>query len=236
MDVRPVAPALSSDERDLHRHSGGDVAASPLDEPLTENVVQELIPEMEPLAQFADSYILAQGGEGLYIIDQHALHERIRYERIRNSPDSWNPQPLITPLSIEMSVVQAAAADGNQELLERLGIELQQQEGEWNLLSIPVLLAGDSRLHGFLQDLLTELSEEGSEGHLDAIDQLQDQIAFMRSCRGAVKANQSLNIAEMRRLLVDMRSIDNPWACVHGRPTVLKIEAEGLDHHFGRHG
>jgi DNA mismatch repair protein MutL len=135
-----------------------------------------------------------------------------------------------------MSVVQAAAADGNQELLERLGIELQQQEGEWNLLSIPVLLAGDSRLHGFLQDLLTELSEEGSEGHLDAIDQLQDQIAFMRSCRGAVKANQSLNIAEMRRLLVDMRSIDNPWACVHGRPTVLKIEAEGLDHHFGRHG
>jgi len=236
MDVRPVAPALSSDERDLHRHAGGDVASSPLDEPESENSGQELIPEMEPLAQFADSYILAQGGEGLYIIDQHALHERIRYERIRNSPDSWSPQPLITPLPIEMSVLQTAAADGNRELLERLGIELQQQDGEWNLLSIPVLLAGDNRLHGFLQDLLTELSEEGSEGHIDAIDHLQDQIAFMRSCRGAVKANQSLNIAEMRRLLADMRSIDNPWACVHGRPTVLKIEAEGLDHHFGRHG
>jgi DNA mismatch repair protein MutL len=99
-----------------------------------------------------------------------------------------------------------------------------------------MILAGDKKLTSFVHDLLCELAEAGSEGRLDAVEKLQNHIAFMKSCRGAVKANQRLNIAEMRRLLDDMRRISNPWACVHGRPTVLKLEADALDHHFGRHG
>lgn len=236
LQTKPVAPALSSDERALHRYSGGGQATSPLDEPELESSLDEQLPEMEPLAQFADSYVLAQGGESLYIIDQHALHERIRYERLRNSQDSWSPQPLISPVIIEMSKVQEAAAIGGREMLNSLGFDLREADGAWWLYSIPVLLAGDDRLAGFLQDLLTELVDDVDGRMIEAVDNLQDQIAFMRSCRGAVKARQSLNIAEMRRLLQDMRSIENPWACVHGRPTVLKIEADGLDHHFGRHG
>lgn len=236
MQERPVAPALSSEERALHRHAGEDEATSPLDEPELEAKQDDQLPEMEPLAQFADSYVLAQGGESLYIIDQHALHERIRYERLRNSQDSWSPQPLISPQNIEMSQIQQAAARGGMSLLNSLGFDLREDDGNWWLHSIPVLLAGDNRLSGFLQDLLTELVIDTDGRMIEAVDKLQDQIAFMRSCRGAVKARQRLTIAEMRRLLQDMRSIENPWACVHGRPTVLKIEADGLDHHFGRHG
>ena len=63
-----------------------------------------------------------------------------------------------------------------------------------------------------------------------------DHMAFMNACRGAVKANQRLSISEMRRLIEDMRKIPNPWACVHGRPTALRIDIDSLDHHFGRHG
>jgi DNA mismatch repair protein MutL len=88
---------------------------------------------------------------------------------------------------------------------------------------------------GFIRDLLSDLSE-GEGVILESVDRLQDEIAFMKSCRGAVKANQRLELSEMRRLLTDMSTIENPWACVHGRPTVLKLDISQLDDHFGRLG
>jgi DNA mismatch repair protein MutL len=84
------------------------------------------------------------------------------------------------------------------------------------------------------KDLLQDLSEDGAP--LETIEKLMDHMAFMNACRGAVKANQRLSISEMRRLIEDMRKIPNPWACVHGRPTALRIDIDSLDHHFGRHG
>ena len=82
--------------------------------------------------------------------------------------------------------------------------------------------------------MLNDLAEDSTS--IPTIDSLKDQIAFMQACRGAVKANQELSLAEMKRLLEDMRHIPNPWACVHGRPTSLKLSVDALDHHFGRHG
>jgi len=86
----------------------------------------------------------------------------------------------------------------------------------------------------FIQDLLQDLEDD--EGPLETLERRMDHIAFLQSCRGAVKANEPLSLAEMRRLLEDMRHIPNPWACVHGRPTALRIPVDQLDHHFGRHG
>ena len=71
---------------------------------------------------------------------------------------------------------------------------------------------------------------------METIEKRIDYMAFLNACRGAVKANEKLNLSEMRRLLEDMRRIPNPWACVHGRPTALRIPIDSLDHHFGRHG
>ena len=85
-----------------------------------------------------------------------------------------------------------------------------------------------------VEDVLQDIA--GDEGPLATIEAKKDHIAFMNACRGAVKANQSLSLPEMRRLLEDMRRIPNPWACVHGRPTSLRIPIDSLDHHFGRHG
>ncbi|MEO2208667.1 MAG: DNA mismatch repair protein MutL, partial [Candidatus Poseidoniia archaeon] len=96
---------------------------------------------------------------------------------------------------------------------------------------------GSDGLEDFLHDLLIELASapDGAE-EIDAVIELRDHVAFMRSCRGSVKANERLSLAEMRRLLEDMRTIANPWACVHGRPTVLRLTMDHLDRHFGRHG
>ena len=232
MESNPIAPALSSEERRLHRHSANGDPISPIDEPELSGQKTN-VPSMEPLAQFADTYILAQGGDELFIIDQHALHERIRYERLRNEMTSWEAQNLISPLALELSPSQIQIVEGYRVLLKELGLEFDKDVR--HLLSVPKLLIGDERLKGFIRDLITDLS--ATEGMaLDSVERLQDDIAFMRSCRGAVKANQRLEIAEMRRLLADMETIHNPWACVHGRPTVLRMRINEMDDHFGRLG
>ena len=238
LEDAPTAPALSSAERELHRHSKAGESVSPLDEPEIESKPEVVtdVPAMEPLAQFADSYILAQGEGCLYVVDQHALHERVRYERLRNSMANWGAQPLIEPISLDLSAVQSSVVEVSRDRLGDLGFEFTDGDEKLSLTSVPVMLAGDSRLQGFLIDLIAELQESGEVGPLNVAENLADEIAFMKSCRGAVKANQVLSIAEMRRLLADMSTIENPWACVHGRPTVMKLDVNTLDHHFGRHG
>tara|TARA_B100001750_G_scaffold60171_1_gene47710 strand:+ start:194 stop:2197 length:2004 start_codon:yes stop_codon:yes gene_type:complete len=235
-DQSPTSPALSSAERELHRYSSAGNSTSPLDEPPLLDAKLSDVPEMEPLAQFADSYVLAQGGDALYVVDQHALHERIRYERLRNQMTNWDSQPLIDPISLNLSPLQTSVIENMRERLLSLGFDFTKDASSLSLVSVPAMLAGDERLEEFLTDIVSELQHSGKDGPLNVAENLADEIAFMKSCRGAVKANQTLTIAEMRRLLSDMETIDNPWACVHGRPTVMKLDVDTLDHHFGRHG
>ena len=236
MDSDPTAPSLSSEERELHRHAVGD-STSPLDEPMPEVAIITELPEMNPLAQLADSYILAEGDDELFIVDQHALHERIRYERLREQMVSWEGQDLLTPIFLSIGSRQKATSIARQSTLESLGIGFEPQNDGLQITRLPEVLVGNDSLEEFLQDLLIELvsTPDGTE-EFDAVSKLRDHIAFMRSCRGAVKANEKLSLPQMRRLLQDMRTVPNPWACVHGRPTVLRLTMKHLDRHFGRHG
>ena len=232
LEQNPVASHLSTAERALHRHAGAAPTTMPSQEEPLGGAINDL-PPMEPLAQFADSYILVQAEDELLLIDQHALHERVRYERLRHSGQAWEPQQRLTPLDLALDPRQSAVVDAHHERLSALGFSLQREEGEWSLLAAPRLLSGEE-LKPFFLDLLQDLAEDG--GPLETIEAKKDHIAFMNACRGAVKANESLSLPEMRRLLDDMRRIPNPWACVHGRPTSLRIPIDSLDHHFGRHG
>ena len=233
LSASPVAPALSKQERDLHRHAGCGGSVSPTEElPLA--ALENDLPVMEPLSQFADSYILAQAGEELLLIDQHALHERIRYERLRNDESMWIPQPRLVPSRIELSLTQEARLESFLERFRELGFILEKQkDGQWDVVQAPRLLDGDE-VEPFLLDLLQDMSEDGAP--LETIERRKDHIAFLNACRGSVKANDKLTIAQMRRLLEDMRNVPNPWACVHGRPTALRLPLDSLDKHFGRHG
>ena len=236
MDAEPTAPSLSSEERELHRHAVGE-STSPLDEPVPETAVLPELPKMNPLAQLADSYILAEGDDELFIIDQHALHERIRYERLREQMVSWQGQDLLSPITLSVGSRQKVTAVARKSTLESLGIGFELQNDNLQITRVPEVLVGNDSLEGFLQDLLIELvsTADGTE-EFDAVSNLRDHVAFMRSCRGAVKANEKLSLPQMRRLLEDMRTVPNPWACVHGRPTVLRLTMNHLDRHFGRHG
>ena len=232
MDESPIAPALSPAERELHRHAGTGQSHSPSKETPLEGIINEL-PKMEPLAQFADSYILVQAEEELLLIDQHALHERVRYERLRNDESLWLPQKRLIPLRLELDPRQNARISASHQKLKEVGFDLSEDSDGWLLNSAPNLLQGDDVVP-FLLDLLQDTAEDGAP--LETVDARKDHLAFLNACRGAVKANDKLTIAEMRRLLEDMRRIPNPWACVHGRPTALRLPLNSLDHHFGRHG
>ena len=229
---KPISPALSSAERDLHRHSHNGISTSPLEEERLQGEENSL-GIMEPLAQFADSYIIVQSDEELLLIDQHALHERVRYERLKQSKHEWVAQNLISPIELMVNPVQMQIVSGSIEQLSMMGFNILINDASVTLLSHPLFISGQD-IEQIFKDLLQDLSEDGAP--LETIENLMDHMAFMNACRGAVKANERLSISEMRRLVEDMRKIPNPWACVHGRPTALRIDIDSLDHHFGRHG
>ena len=232
----PVSPSLSSEERSLHRLSKLGKSISPVDEPKPKAAIIPELPEMTALCQFSNSYILAEGDGELFIIDQHALHERIRYERLRPSMVDWSPQELIMPIPISLGVRELAAARSESNRLSELGFEFSEQDENILVTSVPDVLVGDSNLIEFIHDILIDISTRPESSGIDTVEKLRDKVAFMRSCRGSVKANQKLNLSEMRRLLLDMRTVPNPWACVHGRPTILRLTQDHMDKHFGRHG
>jgi len=229
--VEAIAPALSLGERDLHRHAGHDTEEISSTEPLGP-VINDL-PEMEPLAQFADSYILVQAGDELLLIDQHALHERVRYERLRHDESLWQAQERISPVPLDLDARQIARLDARIDDLAKIGFVIGKNAAGYSITSAPALLSA-SELEPFIHDILLDMSEDGAP--IETIEQRKDHLAFLNACRGAVKANEKLNLSQMRRLLDDMRRIPNPWACVHGRPTAMRIPLNALDHHFGRHG
>ena len=233
MNESPTSAPLSIEERALHRHSGKIASVSPVNEPKLSNSNNTQLPEMVPLCQFANSYIVVQTGKELLLVDQHALHERIRFERLRYSKQSWVPQTRLEPLKLELNAIQSERLRSQKEKVKDVGFLIDEINGEWFLNGQPAILSPEKILI-FINDLIQDLGDE--DRILNSVQNLKDHVAFMQSCRGAVKANQILTLPEMRRLLSDMRDIENPWACVHGRPTALKISIDELDRHFGRHG
>jgi len=229
--IRPISPALSVAERELHRHAGFNPEDIEKTEPLGP-VINDL-PKMEPLAQFADSYILVQANEELLLIDQHALHERVRYERLRHDESLWQPQKRITSVPLNLDVRQIARLESRLDDMASMGFVIEKTNSGYSITSAPALLSA-SELEPFIHDILLDMNEDGAP--LQTLENRKDHLAFLNACRGAVKANERLNLAQMRRLLDDMRRIPNPWACVHGRPTAMRIPLNSLDYHFGRHG
>ena len=232
MESKPISPALSWAERDIHKHSKNGETVSPENEESLQGVLNDL-PEMEPLAQFADSYIVVQSKGELLLIDQHALHERIRYERLKENYKKWGQQVQITPIMLNLDLVKKSVVSNSIEELSELGFNVIIDGDNFMLNSHPTFVPKQD-IESFFDDLIQDLSEHGAP--METIEKRIDHMAFLNACRGAVKANEKLNLSEMRRLLEDMRRIPNPWACVHGRPTALRIPIDSLDHHFGRHG
>ncbi len=185
------------------------------------------------LAQLHGVYILAQNAEGLVLVDMHAAHERIVYERMKREFDSEGvmSQPLLVPLELAVSTREADLAEEAHEEFARLGLELDRAGPEQlRLRQVPVQLR-NADPETLVRDLLSDLAVHGRTRRLaDSVDEVLSTMA----CHGSVRANRRLSVEEMNALLRDMERTDRSGQCNHGRPTWVRLSMEELDRMFLR--
>ncbi len=185
------------------------------------------------LAQLQGIYILAQNTSGLVLVDMHAAHERIVYERLKQgiADVGITTQPLLVPVTLTVSEREADLAEGNMELFTELGMEVDRIHREKLVVrSIPAILQGADP-ERLLRDLLSDMIEHGSSGR---IRQEINAILASMACHGSVRANRRLSLDEMNALLRDMEKTERIGQCNHGRPTWVQLSMDELDRLFLR--
>ncbi|MEO7114836.1 MAG: DNA mismatch repair endonuclease MutL [Caldimonas sp.] len=185
------------------------------------------------VAQIAGTFVLAENTAGLVIVDMHAAHERIVYERLKAERDQRTPaqQALLIPATFAASATEIATADAHAETLGELGLDLAPiGASTLALRSLPAALAGSDVVE-LARAVLADLAQLGSS---DAIARARDELLSTMACHGAVRANRTLTLAEMNALLRDMERTDRADQCNHGRPTWRQITLAELDRLFWR--
>jgi DNA mismatch repair protein MutL len=185
------------------------------------------------LAQLKGVYILAENAQGMVLVDMHAAHERITYERLKTAMacEGLRGQPLLVPETIALSQREADCAEEHAQWFQRLGFELQRL-GEESLAirQIPALLK-QAEATQLVHDVLADLLEYGTSDRIQA--HLNELLATM-ACHGAVRANRRLTLPEMNALLRDMEHTERSGQCNHGRPTWTQLGMDDLDKLFLR--
>ncbi|MFW5902053.1 MAG: hypothetical protein ACOCTS_03320, partial [Thermodesulfobacteriota bacterium] len=190
--------------------------------------------QMTVIGQFKNTYILCEADAALYIIDQHAAHERIVYEKLlkeREQSGAGPVQNLMIPETVELSYRESAAIAELIPDLEAIGISVEPFGGNTFIVkSLPALISEQSA-----RPLLTEIAETMAEaGYRPGLDKTIDACLTLMACHGAIRANQALTEKEIRALLAQLEQCENPYHCPHGRPTVIHWSHEALEKKFGR--
>lgn len=190
-------------------------------------------PALKVVGQIKLTYIVAEGSEGMFLVDQHAAHERVIFDRlVRDSaglaPDS---QSLLESVPVELTQAQAETLKSHAGLLDGYGFILEHfGDNSYLLRAMPVVLAerspGDPA--GALTDVLDMVAFEG------LLRQQEDVLAASIACHSAIRAGKPLTEPEMRALLEQLEAADNPHTCPHGRPTMIHFSSYHMERAFGR--
>jgi len=210
-----------------------ELAASPERPARLPDTGQDSPPLGFAVAQIHGVYVLAQNARGLVVIDMHAAHERITYERMKQawSEDRIRAQPLLVPETLACSGKEVGALEQHGEELKRLGFEIDPAGPESVLVrAVPALLAG-ADLAALVRDVLADLVELG---HSRRVEQAIDELLSTAACHGSVRANRKLTPEEMNALLRDMERTERSGQCNHGRPTWVELGMDELDRLFLR--
>ena len=185
--------------------------------------------------QIHNSYLVVETEDGLTVIDQHALHERVVYEHLRRRvlDGAVESQRMLVPESVELNPQDVALLLENSDVLRQIGFEIEEFGKNTVLLSAyPAMLARADHA-GLIRDIAEQL--DGSEKNLTRRDIL-DKLLLMMACKAAVKAGDRLVPEEIDSLLEQRHLIDDAHHCPHGRPTALTLSRTELDRQFGRLG
>ncbi|MFT6408512.1 MAG: DNA mismatch repair protein MutL [Arenicella sp.] len=185
------------------------------------------------LAQLKGIYILAENEQGLVVVDMHAAHERITYERLKAAMNSSDiaQQPLLVPVTIQVSETEMMAWQQQQTLFDKLGLEVEQLDAQILVVrAVPDILV-NSDVSQLVRDVLSDLV---ANEHSHRIEETMHEVLSSMACYGSVRANRLLSIAEMNALLRDMESTERSGQCNHGRPTWVQMSIGQLDGWFKR--
>jgi DNA mismatch repair protein MutL len=188
------------------------------------------MPVLRVFGQTKDAFIIAEGPDGLYMIDQHAAHERVLFDRLDQqlTTGSVVSQPLLDPATVDLEPAQMQALDENADLLIQSGFEIEPfGDGACLVRSIPAISARSGPA-----DLVDEVLREIQ--HLSDPDAARERAMAAMACKGAVKAGQTLDVQEMRELVSQLEKTARPATCPHGRPTMIHLSHMQLEKEFGR--
>ena len=194
---------------------------------------EEVPPLGYAIAQLHGIYILAQNREGLIVVDMHAAHERITYERMKLAcqNEELKMQPLLVPVSLAVSQSEGDCVEEHHETLLQYGVELERVASESIVVrQVPSILK-DSNVEQLVRDVISDLLEYGTSERILAH---QDELLSTMACHGSVRANRHLTIPEMNALLRDMEATERSGQCNHGRPTWIYQSLSDLDKLFLR--
>ncbi len=188
------------------------------------------LPVLRVLGQLANTYIIAEGPDGLYLIDQHAAHERILYDRISAqwAQKEVEVQGLLQPITIELSPREEETLRASKEFLAEFGFTIEPfGNRSYVIRAIPALMARANIIE-IISTLLDNLASKESP------HPWEEKIAQSLACHGAIRAGQQLDNEEMRELIKQLEQTKQPRACPHGRPTMIHLSSHQLEKEFGR--
>jgi DNA mismatch repair protein MutL len=188
------------------------------------------LPVLRVLGQLVNTYIIAEGPDGLYLIDQHAAHERILYDRIlaQWAQKEVEVQGLLQPITIELSPREEETLRVSKEFLAEFGFTIEPfGNRSYVIRAIPALMARANTIE-IISALLDNLASKESP------NPWEEKIAQSLACHGAIRAGQQLSNEEMRELIKQLEQTKQPRACPHGRPTMIHLSSHQLEREFGR--
>lgn len=190
------------------------------------------LPALRVIGQLAQSYIVTEGPDGLYLVDQHAAHERILLERMVATLQAQASlsQLLLTPMHLHLSPAELGAIEEHQAQLKHIGFELEIKDTDVIVRAVPQILIKQMTTRS-LQELLAELTAPESPGHTET---WEEHALANVACKAAIKANYFLTSSEMREMLTQLAQTKAPYSCCHGRPTTVHFNLNALEREFGR--
>ncbi len=227
--------ATKSDESEQTISNPFSFSGQPDAEPDTLSPVHLLAQDYnyQIIGQLLNKYIIAQGEKSMVLIDQHAAHERIRFEEIRSRfyAKTLDTQPLLIPVIMELPPQDGLLLEQHQESLEKMGFVIDHFGGnDYSIKEIPTILQ-DCDAQNLIKDILDEVAQFGKSGKMEDI---YDNIFERMACHSAIRASQPLSTQEMQALLNQLAAMNIPLYCPHGRPILIEFNINDLDKKFKR--
>ena len=231
-----MGPANRTPARGVPTFQDGDsqdIDATDIPNESTKTAKVSRIPRLRVVGQLSQSYIVTEGPDGLYLIDQHAAHERILLEKMVAALQARTPlsQLLLTPIQLALAPTELEAIEDRLQQLEQIGFTLEiLEDASLQVRAVPTVLVKEMNAHS-LHDLLIELTVTDQPAHSET---WEEHALANVACKAAIKANYFLTVSEMREMIEQLERTNAPYSCCHGRPTMVHFSLSELEHEFGR--